>query len=80
MDTMGRHIIAELWDCNPEKLNDMEYVERLFDVFTCGDRIDPAIAAHYIADGLDAKIRENVEIPRGMGPVEVPAATVQHVN
>ncbi|HAB32513.1 MAG TPA: S-adenosylmethionine decarboxylase proenzyme, partial [Exiguobacterium sp.] len=20
MDTMGRHIIAELWDCNPEKL------------------------------------------------------------
>lgn len=128
MDTMGRHIIAELWDCNPEKLNDMEYVERLFvdaalqagaevrevafhkfaphgvsgvviiseshltihsfpehgyasvDVFTCGDRIDPAIAANYIADGLDAKIRENVEIPRGMGPVEVPAATVQHVN
>lgn len=128
MDTMGRHIIAELWDCNPEKLNDMEFVERLFvdaalqagaevrevafhkfaphgvsgvviiseshltihsfpehgyasvDVFTCGDRIDPAIAANYIAEKLDAKIRENVEIPRGMGPVQVPTATVQHVN
>jgi len=128
MDTMGRHIIAELWDCNPEKLNDMEFVERLFvdaalqagaevrevafhkfaphgvsgvviiseshltihsfpehgyasvDVFTCGDRIAPAIAANYIAEKLDAKIRENVEIPRGMGPVQVPAATVQHVN
>jgi len=128
MDTMGRHIIAELWDCNPEKLNDMEFVERLFvdaalqagaevrevafhkfaphgvsgvviiseshltihsfpehgyasvDVFTCGDRIGPAIAANYIAEKLDAKIRENVEIPRGMGPVQVPAATVQHVN
>ena len=128
MDTMGRHIIAELWDCNPEKLNDMEFVERLFvdaalqagaevrevafhkfaphgvsgvviiseshltihsfpehgyasvDVFTCGDRIDPAIAANYIAEKLDAKIRANVEIPRGMGPVQVPAATVQHVN
>ncbi|HBQ75697.1 MAG TPA: S-adenosylmethionine decarboxylase proenzyme, partial [Exiguobacterium sp.] len=50
------------------------------DVFTCGDRIDPAIAANYIAEKLDAKIRENVEIPRGMGPVQVPAATVQHVN
>jgi S-adenosylmethionine decarboxylase len=128
MDTMGRHIIAELWDCNPEKLNDMEFVERLFvdaalqagaevrevafhkfaphgvsgvviiseshlkihsfpehgyasvDVFTCRDRIDPAIAANYIAEKLDAEIRENVEIPRGMGPVQVPAATVQHVN
>ncbi|UTR11351.1 MULTISPECIES: adenosylmethionine decarboxylase [Evansella] len=30
MDTMGRHVIAELWDCDIDKLNDMEYIERLF--------------------------------------------------
>ncbi len=23
MDTMGRHVIAELWDCDFDKLNDM---------------------------------------------------------
>src|SRR5690554_4762691 len=37
MDTMGRHVIAELWDCNIEKLNDMNFIERLF--------VDAALAA-----------------------------------
>lgn len=27
---MGRHIIAELWGCNVEKLNDKELIERIF--------------------------------------------------
>ncbi|OLO27847.1 S-adenosylmethionine decarboxylase proenzyme [Alkalihalophilus pseudofirmus] len=30
MDTMGRHVIAELWGCNVEKLNDMDFIERVF--------------------------------------------------
>ena len=30
MDTMGRHVIAELWGCNVEKLNDMNFIERVF--------------------------------------------------
>lgn len=30
MDTMGRHVIAELWGCNEEKLNNMSYIEQLF--------------------------------------------------
>ncbi len=30
MDTMGRHVIAELWDCDFDKLNDMPYIDRLF--------------------------------------------------
>ena len=103
MDTMGRHVIAELWDCDFDKLNDMPYIEQLFvdaalkagaevrevafhkfapqgvsgvviiseshltihsfpehgyasiDVYTCGDRIDPNVAAEYIAEGLNAK-------------------------
>ncbi|MGA9468662.1 MAG: adenosylmethionine decarboxylase [Exiguobacterium marinum] len=124
MDTMGRHIITELWECNPEKLNDIDYIERLFvdaalrsgaevrevafhkfaphgvsgvviiseshltihsfpehgyasvDVFTCGDRIDPATASQYIAEGLDAKVREDVKLERGMGPIRVPEAQV----
>lgn len=124
MDTMGRHIITELWECNPDKLNDIDYIERLFvdaalrsgaevrevafhkfaphgvsgvviiseshltihsfpehgyasvDVFTCGDRIDPATASQYIAEGLDAKVREEVKLERGMGPIRVPEAQV----
>lgn len=124
MDTMGRHIITELWECNPDKLNDIDYIERLFvdaalrsgaevrevafhkfaphgvsgvviiseshltihsfpehgyasiDVFTCGDRIDPATASQYIAEGLEAKVREDVKLDRGMGPIHVPEAQV----
>ncbi|ARK31688.1 adenosylmethionine decarboxylase [Halalkalibacter krulwichiae] len=30
MDTMGRHVIAELWGCNVEKLNNMSYIEQVF--------------------------------------------------
>lgn len=30
MDTMGRHVIAELWDCNIDKLNNMGKIERIF--------------------------------------------------
>ncbi|GAX90639.1 adenosylmethionine decarboxylase [Effusibacillus lacus] len=29
MDTMGRHVIAELWGCDPEKLNNMSLVEKV---------------------------------------------------
>ncbi|MYL34157.1 S-adenosylmethionine decarboxylase proenzyme [Pontibacillus yanchengensis] len=119
MDTMGRHVIAELWDCNIDKLNDMNLIEQIFvdaalksgaevrevafhkfaphgvsgvviiseshltihsfpehgyasiDVYTCGNRIDPNVAAQYIADALESKTKETVEVPRGMGPVEV---------
>jgi len=119
MDTMGRHVIAELWGCDTDKLNNVEYIERLFvnaaleagaevrevafhkfapqgvsgvviiseshltihsfpehgyasiDVYTCGDRIDPNVASDYIAQALNAKNTEVVEVPRGMGPVRV---------
>lgn len=30
MDTIGRHVIAELWGCNVEKLNNMGLIERVF--------------------------------------------------
>ncbi|SET78923.1 S-adenosylmethionine decarboxylase [Salinibacillus kushneri] len=29
MDTVGTHLIAELWECKIEKLNDMEYNEQI---------------------------------------------------
>lgn len=125
MDTMGRHVIAELWDCNTDKLNDMDLIERIFvdaalkagaevrevafhkfaphgvsgvviiseshltihsfpehgyasiDVYTCGDRIDPNVAADYIAEALESKTRENIEVPRGMGPVQVEKRSVK---
>jgi S-adenosylmethionine decarboxylase len=118
METMGRHVISELWGCDFEKLNDMEQIEQIFadaalksgaeirevafhkfapqgvsgvviiseshltihsfpehgyasiDVYTCGN-MDPNIAANYIAEALGATTRENIELPRGMGPVQV---------
>ncbi|MED4016233.1 MULTISPECIES: adenosylmethionine decarboxylase [Sutcliffiella] len=121
METIGRHVISELWGCDFNKLNDMDYVEKTFvdaalksgaeirevafhkfapqgisgvviiseshltihsfpehgyasiDVYTCGE-LDPNIAANYIAEALDAKTRETIELPRGMGPVEVKKA------
>ncbi|MDQ0215473.1 S-adenosylmethionine decarboxylase [Oikeobacillus pervagus] len=30
METMGRHVISELWGCDYEKLNDMEKIEKIF--------------------------------------------------
>ncbi len=119
METMGRHVIAELWNCNADKLNDMNLIEKVFvhaalksdaevrevafhkfaphgvsgvviiseshltihsfpehgyasiDVYTCGDRIDPNVAAEYISESLEAKVVEKVEVPRGKGPVDV---------
>ncbi|MBM7644782.1 S-adenosylmethionine decarboxylase [Scopulibacillus daqui] len=118
METMGRHVISELWDCNIDKLNDIEFIEKTFvnaaleagaevrevafhkfapqgvsgvviiseshltihsfpehgyasiDVYTCGDRIDPNVAADYIAKALDAKVSDNMELPRGIHPAE----------
>ncbi|SDN56112.1 adenosylmethionine decarboxylase [Alkalicoccus daliensis] len=119
MDTMGRHVIAELWQCNIDKLNDINFIERVFvdaaleagaevrevafhkfapqgvsgvviiseshltihsfpehgyasiDVYTCGDRIDPNVASDFIANALGAGKSEVVEVPRGIGPIEV---------
>nr|WP_201764263.1 adenosylmethionine decarboxylase [Halalkalibacterium ligniniphilum] len=119
MDTMGRHVIAELWGCEVEKLNNMNYIEQVFvdaalkagaevrevafhkfapqgvsgvviiseshltihsfpehgyasiDVYTCGDRIDPNVASNFIVEALGAKTSEVVELPRGMGPIQV---------
>ncbi|MCT2537194.1 adenosylmethionine decarboxylase [Aquibacillus koreensis] len=119
MDTMGRHVIAEMWDCNIDKLNDIGLIEQIFvnaalkagaevrevafhkfaphgvsgvviiseshltihsfpehgyasiDVYTCGDIIDPNEATAYIAEALESKTCEKVEVPRGMAPVNV---------
>jgi len=121
METMGRHVISELWGCDFEKLNNLVQIEQIFveaalrsgaevrevafhkfapqgisgvviiseshltihsfpehgyasiDVYTCGD-LDPNVAANYIAEALGAETRENVELPRGMGPIQVDKA------
>lgn len=121
MEVMGRQIIAELWECNVDILNNIELIERIFvdaaleagaeirevafhqfaphgvsgvviiseshltihsfpeqayasiDVYTCGDKVDPAVAVNYIAKALESKISEKMEIPRGMGPVKAQA-------
>src|SRR5690606_40597255 len=30
MDTMGRHVIGELWGCNVDILNDIDQIEKVF--------------------------------------------------
>ena len=118
MESMGRHVISELWGCNFDKLNSMESIGKIFveaalksgaeirevafhkfapqgvsgvviiseshltihsfpehgyasiDVYTCGN-LDPNVAADYIANALGAKKIETIEIPRGMGSVQV---------
>lgn len=30
METLGRHVISELWGCEFEKLNNLEQIERIF--------------------------------------------------
>ncbi|AKP48074.1 MULTISPECIES: adenosylmethionine decarboxylase [Bacillus] len=124
METMGRHVISELWGCEFEKLNDVEQIEKIFveaalksgaeirevafhkfapqgvsgvviiseshltihsfpehgyasiDVYTCGD-LNPNIAADYIAEALGAQTRETIELPRGMGPVQVKSQNIK---
>ncbi|WP_058307132.1 adenosylmethionine decarboxylase [Gracilibacillus massiliensis] len=119
MDTMGRHVIAELWECNLDLLNDIETLEKTFvnaalkagaevrevafhkfapfgvsgvviiseshltihsfpehgyasiDVYTCGDMIDPHVAVAYIEEQLEAKSTEKIEVPRGMGAIQL---------
>ncbi|KXG42843.1 adenosylmethionine decarboxylase [Tepidibacillus infernus] len=125
MDTMGRHVIAELWGCNVEKLNDLKFIEKTMvdaaleagaeirevafhkfapmgvsgvviiseshltihsfpehsyasiDVYTCGDRIDPNVAANYITKQLEATTRESVQVPRGVGPVVIEPTKIE---
>jgi S-adenosylmethionine decarboxylase len=36
------------------------------DVYTCGDKVDPWKAAHYLEEKLEARKSESIEIPRGM--------------
>lgn len=30
MNTFGRHVLAELWECNKDRLNDVTFIERTF--------------------------------------------------
>ncbi|MCL6548685.1 MAG: adenosylmethionine decarboxylase [Alicyclobacillus sp.] len=119
MDTMGRHVIAELWGCSAEKLNDLHGIERILvnaaleagaevrevafhkfapqgvsgvviiseshltihsfpehgyasiDVYTCGERIDPNVACDFITRALGATRLEAIEVPRGVGPIQL---------
>lgn len=115
MDTLGRHVILDLWNCNREHLNKIEFIKTLFveaalkagadikevcfhkfspqgvsgvviiaeshltihsfpehgyasiDIYTCGEKVDPNISADHIAENLQAKKIEKIELPRGNG-------------
>ncbi|RXT04953.1 adenosylmethionine decarboxylase [Ammoniphilus sp. CFH 90114] len=117
METLGKHVIAELWGCNPNMLDNLEMTEKVMvdaaleagaevrevtfhkfnpqgisgvvviseshltihtfpehgyasvDVYTCGETIDPKVAAQAIAEYLEAKTIDSIEIPRGQGPL-----------
>lgn len=119
METLGRHVILELWECNPNLLDSIDTVKHVMveaaveagadvrevafhkfhpqgvsgvvviseshltihsfpehgyasvDVYTCGDLIDPQVAAKYLADHLQAKKIETMLIHRGTGPLRI---------
>ncbi|WP_163538142.1 adenosylmethionine decarboxylase [Gracilibacillus sp. YIM 98692] len=119
MDTKSRHVIAELWHCNLDLLNDIDKLERIFvhaalkagaevrevafhkfapvgisgvviiseshlaihsfpehsyasiDVYTCGEMINPHVAVRYIEEELGAQTTEKIEIPRGLGQMQL---------
>lgn len=39
------------------------------DVYTCGDSIDPQVAANYISEHLQAEKIESILVPRGIGMI-----------
>ncbi|GAE93005.1 S-adenosylmethionine decarboxylase proenzyme [Gracilibacillus boraciitolerans JCM 21714] len=41
------------------------------DVYTCGDIIDPNVAVDFIEEELEAKTTEKLEVPRGMGAIQI---------
>ena len=125
IETLGRHVIVELWGCNPQLLDNLEMMKKLMmdaaikagadirevtfhklnplgisgvvviseshitihtfpqhgyasiDVYTCGDILDPNVAAKAIADYLEAETMDSVEIPRGRGLLEVPPSYIE---
>lgn len=119
METLGRHVIAELWGCKTHLLDNLEMTEKIMvdaaieagadirevtfhkfnpqgisgvvviseshltihtfpehgyasvDVYTCGETIDPNVAARAIAEYFQAETIDSIEIPRGQGPLKV---------
>lgn len=117
MDTYARHVMMELWECDPSFLNNIELLEKVMvnatleagaeirevtfhsfapqgvsgtiiiseshlsvhtfpehgyaslDVFTCGDRIDPHLAADLVAQRLGAQKTYEIELERGLGEI-----------
>ena len=113
MEALGRHILAEFFQCDSEILNDTAKIEKLMcdaaekcgativesvfhtfspfgvsgvvviqeshlaihtwpeygyaavDVFTCGDTVDPWVAAEYLKESLASKEVTTVELTRG---------------
>ncbi|MEX2355573.1 MAG: adenosylmethionine decarboxylase [Thermaerobacterales bacterium] len=114
MKALGRHVLAELYDCDAQALNDVQCVEEMMvkaaleagaeirevafhkfspqgvsgvvviseshlaihtwpelnyaaiDVFTCGDRVDPWDACHYLVEHFGAGRITATETKRGM--------------
>jgi S-adenosylmethionine decarboxylase proenzyme len=113
LEALGRHILAEFFQCDSEILNDTSKIEKLMcdaaekcgativesvfhtfnpfgvsgvvviqeshlaihtwpeygyaavDVFTCGDTVDPWVAAEYLKESLASREVTTVELTRG---------------
>lgn len=118
MDTHGRHVIADFWNCETTILDDQDQLEKMMieaalesgadiqevifhkfhpqgisgvvviseshlsihsfpenrfasiDVYTCGDRIDPGVAAQYISKQLVPGKVDCILVPRGIGKLQ----------
>ena len=114
MESLGRHLLLELFDCDADALNNLELVKAAMieaakraqativdsvfhefnpfgisgvvviaeshlaihtwpeyryaavDIFSCGDTLQPQVAAEYLADALGAARSSVVELMRGI--------------
>jgi S-adenosylmethionine decarboxylase len=114
LNALGRHLLVELYDCEKEPLNDLDFIRKVtlkaaidcgavvlgdsfhqfspqgvsgvvviaeshisihtwpefgyaaVDVFTCGTKVDPQIAAQVLIEKLGSKSHSLTEIPRGV--------------
>jgi S-adenosylmethionine decarboxylase len=127
METIGRHVISDLWECNANFLDNIEFIEKVMvdaaleagadireitfhkfhpqgisgviiiseshltihsfpehryasiDIYTCGEIINPHVAAKFLAEHLESKRVESLEIPRGTGKLHVEGEQMQRV-
>src|SRR5215470_8515159 len=95
LNALGRHLLLEMFDCDPDAINSLDAVIHEFnpfgisgvvviaeshlaihtwpeyryaavDIFSCGEVLQPEVAANYLVEQFAAERTSVVEMQRGM--------------